>query len=362
MQGLSQNSQTELSSLLIQICETPSPTFAEQARASLFKDLLASAELNPYTDEVGNVIAAVSGGKGPRVLLAAHLDTVFPLETDVRVRQDKAVFRAPGVGDNSASLAVLLYYLRHLPVARPQLTVAATVGEEGVGDLYGMRELMRQQAYHQDMVIAIDGHLGTIVDSSVGSKRFEIQVRAKGGHSWGDYPSPSAIHALADAMAAVSRITVPREPRSSFNIGQISGGTSINAIAEEARFNLDLRSLDPETLEGLEREAVQRIHKVCKQHQVSVDIRQIGDRPAGKSNNGQLVSLAKDSLKQLNIQPRTAASSTDANIPMALGIPAIAFGVYNGGDAHRLSEWLELASLYKGYQALCILLEKLARL
>ncbi len=359
MQGATSD-QASLEALIIDICQVPSPTFAEQKRAVLVKNLFEQAGLRAELDDVGNVLATVPGGIGPRILLAAHLDTVFPIETDVSVKRLEGRWSAPGLGDNSASLAVLSYYLQQLPEKRPRLTVAATVGEEGVGDLYGMRELMRSQKLSTDLVIAVDGHLGTIVDQSVGSKRFSVTVQAKGGHSWGDYPSPSATHALGDMLHAISRISVPREPRSSLNIGQISGGTSINAIAQEAKFNLDLRSLDEDVLGGLEREAKNRILKVSRQHEVSADIEQIGDRPAGKGPNDVLVQSAKDVLQELDIFPRTAASSTDANIPMALGIPAIAFGVYHGGDAHRLSEWLEPASLVKGYKALTLLLQKLA--
>lgn len=352
--------QLALESLLLDICQTPSPTFAEQARAALIKQLFEGAGFASEQDDTGNVIAELPGGTGPRVLLAAHLDTVFPLETDVTVKRAEARWMAPGLGDNSASLAVLVHYLQNLPAKRPRLTVAATVGEEGVGNLYGMRELMRVQKLRADKVIAVDGHLGTIVDQSVGSRRFSITVKAKGGHSWGDYPSPSATHALGDMIHNLSRLSVPREPRSSLNIGQVSGGTSINAIAQEASFNLDLRSLDEGVLAGLEREARNRILKVSRQHEVQADIELIGDRPAGKGPNDALVHTAKEVLRELEIFPRTAASSTDANIPMSQGIPAIAFGVYTGGDAHRLSEWLEPASLLKGYRALVLLLERLA--
>ena len=353
--------QASLESFLLEICQTPSPTFAEHKRAALIKYLFEKLGLQPELDDVGNVIATVPGGQGPRVLLAAHLDTVFPIETDVTVKRLEGKWSAPGLGDNSASLAVLLHYLERLPEPRPRLTVAATVGEEGVGDLYGMRALMRAQKLSTDVVIAVDGHLGTIVDQAVGSKRFAVTLKARGGHSWGDYPSPSAIHALGDMIHAISRISVPREPRSSLNIGQISGGTSINAIAQEAKFNLDLRSLDEGVLASLEREARTRILKVSRQHEVEANLEQIGDRPAGKGPNEALVATAKEVLNELDIFPRTAASSTDANIPMALGMPAIAFGVYHGGDAHRLSEWLEPGSLLTGYKALSRLLEKLAK-
>ncbi len=352
--------QNNIVSLLKQICETPSPTFKEQKRAELIKNMFQEAGFKPQLDKVGNVITKVKGGTGPKVLIAAHLDTVFPDTVDLRVKAQNDKLLAPGIGDNSASLAMLVYMLQNLPEKRPQLIVAASVGEEGVGDLYGIRELMKTYQNDVDLVIALDGHLGTIVSHGVGSKRFEVKLRAKGGHSWGDYPSPSATHALGDIIHNLTHISIPREPRSSLNIGEVSGGTSINAIAQEARFNLDLRSLDKNVLEQLERETKQRIQKVVRQHGVLAEVSQIGDRPTAKSPNEKLVLLARHVLRQIDIIPRTAASSTDANIPMSLGLPAIAFGVYHGGDAHRLSEWLEPSSLIKGYKAFALLLSELS--
>lgn len=354
--------QQAITTLLKRICETASPTFKEQNRAALVKQLFEAANLHADIDDVGNVIAKVPGGVGPRVLVAAHLDTVFPDTVDVSVKEQDSRLAAPGIGDNSASLAVLVHTLQNLPEQRPQLTVAASVGEEGVGDLYGVRELMRVHKHAFDAFIALDGHLGTIVNQGVGSKRFDVTLSAKGGHSWGDYPSPSSVHALGDMIHEITRISVPREPRSSLNIGEIIGGTSINAIAQSARFNLDLRSLDANILAQLEREARQRILKVARQHNVAADIKPIGDRPAAKSQNEELVKVAKQALAELNVMPRTAASSTDANIPMSLGLPAISFGVYTGGDAHRLSEWLEPSSMVVGAKAFSLLLRGLSKL
>jgi tripeptide aminopeptidase len=354
---------TRMLEFLKLICETPAPTFEEEARGELVAELLREMGLNPFADAVGNVIAKVSGGTGQRVLVAAHLDTVFPKETNVKIKEGNGKLFAPGIGDNSASLAVMLYYLEQTLAsdgARPRLTFAATVGEEGLGDLRGMRELMRTHPSSFDAVIALDGHFGTIVDKAVGSKRFEVTFTAKGGHSWGDYPSPSAIHALGDAIHALNHMVVPKEPRSSYNVGEISGGTSVNAIAQEAAFNLDLRSLDTKVLEGLEGDALRRIRRAAREHRVEVTIQQVGDRPAGKCDNASLVTLAKEALNAVNVTIKTAASSTDANAAMAVGLPAIAFGVYQGGDAHRLSEWLEPESLQTGYRSLVELLKRLS--
>ena len=355
-----------LLSLLQRICETPAPTFAEGVRADLVAGFFQEAGLESTRDRVGNVVAAIPGGSGPPVLVAAHLDTVFPASTDVTVKQKDGKLAAPGIGDNSASLAVMLHYAQNLAAekfagTRPRLTLAATVGEEGLGDLRGIRELMTH-AEDYEMVVALDGHLGTIVNRAVGSKRFEVRLSAAGGHSWGDYPSSSAVHALGDMVHALTRIDVPREPRSSLNVGQISGGTSINAIAQAASFNLDLRSLDADVLARLERDALQRIKRVAQQHSVETDIKQVGDRPAAVSDNGALVAAARAALRTVDIVAREAASSTDANAAMAAGLPAISFGVYVGGDAHRLSEWLEPNSLLTGYRAFEELLKNVTNL
>ncbi len=351
-----------IEALLVRICETAAPSFHEQERAKLVASLWQEAGLEPNIDDVGNVVARVSGGSGPRVLLVAHLDTVFPHGTELTVKRSSERLAAPGVGDNSASLAVLTYFLQQRANKQfPNLMVAASVGEEGVGDLYGVRQLMREYRHDIDMMIAVDGHLGTIVNQAVGSKRFDVSIKAKGGHSWGDYPSSSAVHALAEMVHQISRINVPKEPRSSLNVGEISGGTSINSIAQDAKFNLDLRSLDAKTLSWLEHEAMGCIQRVGRQQAVEVDLKQIGDRPAATSPNKALVQAAKQALQSLNVATRTAVSSTDANIAMSLGMPAISFGVYKGADAHRLSEWLERSSLLLGYKALSELLAILSK-
>lgn len=355
-----------LTELLCLICETPAPTFAEAARGEVVARLLREYGLSPTTDAIGNVTAEVPGGLGPRVLIAAHLDTVFSAETDVRVRELPGRLAAPGIGDNSASLAVMLTYLqrRHegAMLAYPRLSVAATVGEEGLGDLRGMRALLAARAGEFDAVVALDGHLGSLVNAAVGSKRFNVGFRARGGHSWGDFPSPSATHALGEAVFAMSGLPLGAGPRSTYNVGQVWGGTGVNAIAQEAGFNLDLRSTDAGQLERLERDARARLAKVAAKHGVTLSLEQVGNRPAAAVPNEGLVRAGQRALNTLGLSARLAASSTDANAALAAGLPAIAFGVYRGGDAHRLSEWLEPASLLDGLEALTHLLAELRTL
>ncbi len=346
------------------ITETPAPPFGEAARADLIAGLWSRAGVPVERDAVGNVVATLPGGRGPRVLVAAHLDTVFGAGTDVRVRRDGDRLRAPGIGDNSASLAVLSAFVERSGTGsedlRPHLTVAATVGEEGEGDLRGARQLVADRGASHDLFVALDGHLGTIVAQAVGSRRLRTGFRGAGGHSWGDYPTPSAVHAAGEAIHALNALRVPKEPRSSLNVGQVWGGTSVNAIAQEAGFNLDLRSLDPGVLEDLEGRARAAIESAARRAGCAVEITQIGDRPVARVDNAGLVTCALRALRDGELHAAVVASSTDANAALARGMPAIAFGVYRGGDAHRTSEWLEPASLVEGYRAFERLLACLA--
>jgi len=344
-----------LESRLKRITETPAPPFEEEARGALIAGLWSAAGLDVERDEAGNVVACVDGGRGPRVLVAAHLDTVFGAGTDVGVRREGQRLCAPGIGDNSASLAVLTVFAERLAdggtTARPWLTLAATVGEEGVGDLRGARRLVADRARDVDYFVALDGHLGTVVAQAVGSRRLVARFRGPGGHSWGDYPTPSAVHAAGEAIRAVTALAVPKEPRTSLNVGQVWGGTSVNAIAQEAGFNLDLRSLDGGVLDDLECRARGAIQDAAKRVGCQLEFEQIGDRPAAFVDNHTLVECALKALHSVEETGSVVASSTDANAAMACGLPAIAFGVYRGGDAHRTSEWLEPSSLVTGYRA-----------
>lgn len=360
-----QQVQDAIVTLLVDICQTPAPTFDEARRGEFVASLWQGFGFDPKRDAVGNVTVEVPGGTGPRVLLASHLDTVFKADTDVTVRSEGDRMLAPGIGDNSANLALLSHYLRslaQLDLPRPRLTLAATVGEEGLGDLYGMRALMEARAKDFDIVIAVDGVLGNVVNASVGSRRHQFDITAKGGHSWSDYPSPSAVHALAAMIQAIGAIDIPSEPRSTYNIGVISGGSSINAIAQDAAFNLDLRSLDESVLTRMEHDALAAVDRVAAEHGVTVHRKQVGSRPGGTVPNERIVAAAVDVLNSLGVTPKIKASSTDANVPMAAGIPSICFGTYRGGDEHRLTEWLEPASLVTGYQALVMLIARLADL
>lgn len=355
----------ELRRLLTRVCETPAPTDQEEARARLVRDLVAEAGLEARRDAAGNVLVEPPGGRGARVALVAHLDTVFGADVDVTVREgDDGRWSAPGIGDNAASVAVLLHLASEIGRGRvpdrPRLLLAFTVGEEGLGDLRGARRLVEGEGDELDAFVAIDGHLGSVVDAAVGSRRARIELRAAGGHAWGDYPSPSAVHALGDAVHALTRIPVPEAPRSSLNVGQVQGGTAINAIASGAWATIDVRSVDADTLTRLADEAEKRIRSVARRHRVDLRIERVGERPAGRSDDGRLARAAEAALRAHGIQPRRGASSTDANVAMAAGLPALCVGVYRGGSAHRLEEWLDPDSLETGAAVLRALLARWA--
>lgn len=348
------------------IAETAAPPFGEGRRSALVAERWRGAGLEPTIDDLGNVVADLPGGTGPRVLLAAHLDTVFPEGTAVRVREEADDrWCAPGIGDDAAGLTMLTVLAEEAvagrPERRPRLVLAATVGEEGLGDLRGARRVVAEHGGAIDVFVAVDGHLGQVVDAAVGSRRIEARYRALGGHAWGDHGAPSALHALGDAIHALARVPVPREPRSSLNVGLASGGSSVNAIAEEACLTVDLRSVAPAALEGMVSEAQRRLRGVARRHGVEVQLRDVGERPAGRTADAALVAAARAALARVGLTATVAASSTDANAAVAAGVAAIGFGVATGGDAHRLGEWLDPRSLIVGYTALEHLLDELAR-
>jgi len=346
--------------------EVPSPPFGEGERSAAVAAAWRSFGLEVAVDDLGDVVAELPGGEGPRVLLAAHLDTVFPVGTDVRVRElEGGRWAAPGISDDGGGLAVLTTLAQEAAAGRggrrPRVILAATVGEEGLGDLRGARRVVADHTGRVDVFVAVDGGLGQVVSGAVGSRRLVAHFRARGGHAWGDRGAPSAVHAMGDAIHALIRLDVPTEPRSSLNVGLAGGGSSVNAIAEAASLTLDVRSLDPDTLALLVGRVEQRLRSVGRRHRVDVEIEAVGDRPAGRTADDTLVATARAALERAGMEARVAPSSTDANAAVAAGIPAIGFGVARGGDAHRLSEWIEPGSLLDGFRALGYLLEGLVR-
>lgn len=359
---LAQAALPEVVREVVTICQIPAPTFEEGQRTRYVMERMKAIGMDGVVaDEVGNVVGRIRGiGSGPTILMAAHIDTVFPLETDVTVRHDGEILRAPGVGDNSASVAVMIHAARLLKETDTPLAgdviFAATVGEEGLGNLRGMRAVMDAYGREIDYVIALDGSLGSMVRQGVGSRRFKLVVSTDGGHSWGAFGSPSAIHSLGRMIAQISEIRVPANPKTTFNVGTISGGTSVNTIAARAEAVLDLRSLDLDELKRLEERVRRIVSDVARYTGVSADLELIGDRPVGQiPDEHPLCQLVRTVHHQLGLQSRSYPSSTDGNIPLSMGVPAVTVGVTLGGNGHRLDEYIHTSPLAKGLAQVMIL-------
>lgn len=356
MKTFDHETRARLVERLLEIAQTPAPTFSEGQRATLIARHWASFGLHPELDAAGNVIARVPGPtRGPRLCLAAHLDTVFDASTDLSVRRETGQLVGPGVGDNAASLSVLTAYAERIALessAPCELWLATTTGEEGLGDLKGAKHLISHHHRDFDAFVAVDGYLGLVVDRAVGVRRYRANFKTEGGHSWGNAGGPSAVHALGEAIHDLYRLPLSTEPRATLSVGTVEGGTSINSIASHAELLLDLRSIDENILEMLEGSARAAMTRAARRARADLELEKVGDRPAGETHNNTLVRAAARALDQVGIASRRVASSTDANAAVPHGLPAIAFGVYRGGNAHRLDEWVEPESLEVGLQAL----------
>jgi tripeptide aminopeptidase len=342
----------------IRMNEISAPELGETRRGEFLKKLFEAAGLKVRTDKTGNVIGEYAGveGKGV-VLLAAHLDTVFPSGTDVRVKRAGTRLSAPGITDNGAGLAALIAVAQALSVSRIRTTntivLAGDVGEEGEGNLRGIRALVESYGSRLAAVIAIDGaSTDYITTQGIASRRSEVSITGPGGHSWSDFGAPNPITALARGIVRFSAIRLPDDPRSSYNFGIVEGGTSINSIPARAAVKVDLRSEAEGQLakmEGALRDAMQAGAKEEMaaappgEDQLEVNFRSLGSRPAGKlPDDSPLLSTIQGVDRYLGNLSRIERSSTDANIPLSLGIPAVALGGGgNGGGSHTLAEWYD---------------------
>ena len=345
----------------IAIQQIPAPTFDEARRGANVADRMRALGLaDVRIDAIGNVYGRRPGRSGgPGLLIAAHLDTVFPAGTDLAIRRDGARIYGPGLGDNSMGVAALLHLAQALAqhdVANAgDLWLVANVGEEGLGDLRGMRAAVDQLSDHIGAAIALEGcEPSRVVHAGLGVRRYRISAAAAGGHSWHDFGTPSAIHALVRLAAKLTEIEAPKEPRGSFNIGVIEGGSSVNTIAEHAALLLDLRATERAALDGL----VQQAERIVEQARrsmpdVTFDLQTVGDRPAGYIPlDHQLTQLAGAASLAEGISVTYEIASTDANIPLSRGIPAVCVGVCDGGNAHRLDEYIDPSRLPTGMRAL----------
>jgi tripeptide aminopeptidase len=340
-----------VASLAQRICEVPAPTGQEHERALLIASLWQERGYTPEIDAVSNVYVRRRGirRRGPLLLLLAHIDTVFPASTPIVVKREGNTLAGPGISDNSVNVAAMLHVLHLLDElgikTATDIIAVANVGEEGLGNLLGARTAVERYRERLGAVVVIDGGLGYITYGAVGSKRWRITVRGPGGHSYGSFGIPNAIHGLGRIIAALADLQVPPTPKTTFSVGVIEGGTSVNTIAASASAQLDMRSTDVEALNRLAEQAQQIIEK-CAGTGLSVEIEVLGERPAGeRSLSDPLILLAGETLRWLGIEPHYGLSSTDANVPISFNIPAVCVGVTRGEHAHTLQESLSISPI-----------------
>ncbi|MFN2212539.1 MAG: M20/M25/M40 family metallo-hydrolase [Anaerolineales bacterium] len=354
--------------LAIQVQQIPAPTSREGQRAEFVRECFNQAHLVDITvDAVGNVLGRLPGRKsGAPMILSAHLDTVFPGGTELNLQQLPDQLRGPGIGDNSIGVAGLLGLIWALDERQVKLDsdlwLVANVGEEGLGNLRGMQEIVKRFAGSVRAYVILEGMaLGQVYHRGLGVSRYRISVSTAGGHSWVDYGKPSAVHELTAIVSKLLEIQVSDSPRSTLNVGVISGGTTINTIAAEANIELDLRSEDLAVLRQLDH-TVNAVIQNYRKPGVVVNVEMIGKRPAGEiPQDHPLVILASSCLEQVGIEPRLNIGSTDANIPLSFGYPAICLGLTTGGGAHTLGEYINIPPLSMGFEQLCLVVEGLDR-
>jgi len=344
---------------IITLTEIPAPPFAEERRATAYLEMLRAHGLEEVTqDEVGNVMGLRRGfGNGDILVVAAHLDTVFPPGTDVRVRREGTKLLAPGVGDDTRSLAVNLAFLRAMDAAgtrtRHDILFVGDVGEEGLGDLRGIRHLFAHHPNRERIraFLTVDSpDVDRIVTGGIGSRRYRVAFRGPGGHSFAAFGLVNPMYAMADAARCLAAIKVPREPITTHCVSVVGGGTSINAIPEVVTMEVDLRSASADQLAKLERRFLKGVQdavaaeNAAREGTITAELTQVGDRPAGHTPNGAPIArLASAAVAAEGYTPSFEWSSTDANIPMSLGIPALRIGSGGtGGRAHSLEEWIDV--------------------
>ena len=362
----------------VRICQVPAPPFHEVARAQLMKTAFEQAGLsNVRLDRVGNVLGDWPGvAARPHLVVAAHLDTVFPEGTDVRVTRDRSLLKGPGIGDNCRGLAVLLAVARLVARGRVQIrgsiTFVADVGEEGLGDLRGMRELFGVTLKGRvDRFISIDGSGLFVTTAGTGSHRYRVTFSGPGGHSYAAFGTPNPIQAMGRAIARISQLQVPSQPKTTFSVGRVGGGTSVNAIPTECWMEVDLRSSGPAELAALTTMFEQAVDAGVREEntrwtsaqRVTVKKELVGDRPGGRtSDDSALVQTARLVSRALGVSVPENEASTDANIPMQLKIPAVTIGAGGSGSGqHTAGETFDTTDAWRGTQYALLLTLAAAR-
>jgi acetylornithine deacetylase/succinyl-diaminopimelate desuccinylase-like protein len=349
-----------IAELTAAVAAVPAPTNDESERAAFVAETLRRFNYDAVTiDGLSNVVGRIPGsGSGPALLLAGHTDTVFPRETPLPVVRNGDVLAAPGIGDNSLSVAAVAMVkdaLRQLEFDVPvDVFVTGNVGEEGLGDLRGMRAVM--DALPQvGAAIAVEGHsLGRITNRAVGSRRLRVTLTGPGGHSWGDAGRPSAIHAMANLVTQLDAIPLTAEPKTSLNVGLFNAGISVNTIAPEAAIVIDMRSVSAPALSALV-EQVEAAIAAAESSDITVDVEVVGDRPAGAlPDDSGMVPIGVKVLAALGMEAICDASSTDANIPISRGIPSMCIGLTNCGNVHRADEYIRIRPIGVGFAQLLL--------
>ncbi len=361
----------------VRVCEIPAPPFHEDVRGKELERLFKQAGLeNVRIDKAGNVIGVRPGASAhPNVVFAAHLDTVFPEGTDVKVKREGTVLKGPGIGDDCRGLAVMLGVIKALSDAKVRtpgtITFVADVGEEGLGDLRGTKNLFEDSLKGQiDKFISVDGTGLSVTNTGVGSYRYRVTFKGPGGHSFGAFGMVNPIQAMGRAIAKIDAFEVPSNPKTTFNVGRIGGGTSVNAIPFECWMEVDMRSADKNSLEAVHtkfknavKEAVDEENQRWKRGAITVDPQLVGLRPAGSTSaDSAIVITAVAVSKIFGFSGALGEGSTDSNVPMNLGVPAVTIGGGGRGmDAHALTESFDTKDSYLGTQRALLLAVALAR-
>jgi acetylornithine deacetylase/succinyl-diaminopimelate desuccinylase-like protein len=353
--------------LAIHIQQIPAPSFHESKRAEFVRGLFEREGLREVNiDAVGNVYGILSRtasasqpteGIAPSnskpLVVSAHLDTVFPFEMDLAVRRETGVLHGIGIGDNSlgvAALIGLIWLIRERKIdLKGDIWFVANVGEEGLGDLRGMKVVGENVLAY----LVLEGMaLGHVYHRAVGVKRYRLTAKTRGGHSWSDYGQLSAIHELSKLIVQLTSLTLPREPRTTMNVGKISGGTSVNVIAPEAWLELDLRSEGQAALENLIANVERMIHAASKPA-LRIEAEVIGVRPAGELDpDHPLIRLAMECVRKQGLDATLTTGSTDANVPLSKGFPALVLGITVGGGAHTKDEFIKTVPVLQGMEQL----------
>ncbi len=360
----------------IHITEIPAPEWRESRRAEHVKRLLDGLGLGARVDETGNVIAERPGARQDVILLAAHLDTVFPADANLSIKRDGVRLIAPGISDNGAGIAALIGVARAFSESgvrtRKTIVFAGDVGEEGEGNLRGIRALVEEYRSRLAAVIAVDGpSIEHVTVQGIASRRFEIAISGPGGHSWSDFGRPNPIAALARGIVHFSTVRVSERPRSSFNFGVVEGGNSVNSIPSRAAVRVDLRSESESDLARLESSLREAMQAGVRQEidltgsapdELELTFTLLGARPSGKlPEDSFLLDTIREVDSFLGNRSRLERSSTDANLPLSLGIPAVSIGGGGtGGGAHTVSEWYDPTGRALGLKRLYLIALALA--